>query len=140
MNNFAAARIFQIQLARDMPRGFAAGDSSPRGSRRNSGIACPSASNRAWNFSFAPAAETTRMSSGSQALSASASRADIHLEFARGISKCATMPSACTPVSVRLELCSRGALGNIFRQRRLDDLLDAGADLLRLPAFVAVPS
>ena len=32
----------------------------------------------------------------------------------RGISKCATMPSACTPVSVRLELCTRGRLGKSF--------------------------
>src|SRR5438445_12362774 len=52
------------------------------------------------------------MSSGSQALRARASlRADILLSAA-GTSKCATIPSACTPVSVRLELCKRGRLGN----------------------------
>ena len=54
------------------------------------------------------------MSSGSQAFSASASLRAAIRHSARGTSKCATMPSAWTPVSVRLELCTRGRLGNSF--------------------------
>ena len=54
------------------------------------------------------------MSAGSQALRASASLRMGILNSARRASKCATIPSACTPASVRLELWTRGRLGKSF--------------------------
>jgi hypothetical protein len=55
-----------------------------------------------------------RISSGRCAVSARGSLAIGIRNAVRGISTCATIPSACTPVSVRLELCRRGWLGKSF--------------------------
>ena len=46
------------------------------------------------------------------------------------------MPSAWTPVSVRLELWMRLHARKHFAERRLDFFLHARADLLHLPALV----
>ena len=50
-----------------------------------------------------------RMSGGRWALMASESLCGVIRASAGVTEKCATMPMACTPVSVRLELCKRGA-------------------------------
>jgi len=78
------------------------------------------------------------MSSGSHALSASASlRVDILIRR-RGSQNVRTMPSAWTPVSVRLALVQAAApAGNSFASAVSTFFLHARAGFLHLPAFVS---
>ena len=77
------------------------------------------------------------MSSGSQALSASASlRADI-LHSARGDLEVRDHAERVDAGIGPAGAMDAGMAGKQLRQRGLDLLLHAGADLLHLPAFVA---